>query len=392
VKVIKRYKICTRCIMDETVSDIKFDENGVCNYCTEYFDEINKLNLNELQKEDLLKKVLREIKKEGKNKDYDCILGVSGGLDSSYLLYHAVKLGLKPLAVHLDNGWDSELSISNIEKLVKTLNVDLYTHVIDWEEFKDLEIAFIKANVIDIEMLTDHAIIATLYKTAFDRKIKYILAGTNVASEGMRMPPGWIHLKLDLRNIKAISKKYGNEKKLKTFPMIGLAKYLKYRFIDGIKWVSLLNYLTYNRDEAIQIMNQEIGWRNYERKHYESLFTRFYQGYILPKKFNVDKRKLHYSTLICSGQMTRDEAYKLMENDPYSDEQILKEDKEYVLKKLGLTNEEFEKYIDSPSVPHSYYPSNEWMYNQLTKQFLIVKKLIGVISTAFKRKFVFLIF
>jgi hypothetical protein len=255
------------------------------------------------------------------------------------------------------------------------------------DEFKSLEIAFFKANVIDIEMLTDHAIIATLYKTACDRRIRYILAGTNVANEGMRMPPGWIHFKLDLRNIRAISKKYGNGKKLKTFPTIGLAKYLKYRFINGIKWLSLLNYLTYNRDEAIQIMNRDLGWRSYEKKHYESLFTRFYQGYILPKKFNVDKRKLHYSTLICSGQMTRDEAYKLMKDEAYSDEQILKEDKEYVLKKLGLSNEEFDKYIDSPPVPHSYYPSNEWTYNQLARQFISLRKLIKGIPTFFKRTF-----
>lgn len=389
MKMIERHKICTRCIMDKTVPDIRFDENGICNYCTEYFDKINKLNLDELQKGNLLRKVLREIKEEGKNKDYDCILGVSGGLDSSYLLYHAVKLGLRPLAVHLDNGWDSELSISNIEKLVKTLNVDLYTYVIDWEEFKDLEIAFFRANVIDIEMLTDHAIVATLYGAALERKIKYILAGTNMTNEGIRIPGAWSHSKLDLKNIKSIHRRYGTRKKMDTFPTIGLTRYLKYRFIDGIKWVSLLDYLTYNWDEAIQVLNKEIDWRNYEKKHYESIFTRFYQGYILPTKFNVDKRKVHYSTLICSGQMARERAYELMKNDPYDDEQLLKEDKEYVLKKLGLNNEEFEEYINSPSVPHSYYSSNEWIYQQLVvKPYSIAKKLTGVISTLFGGKLV----
>ena len=306
-------QICTRCIMDSTVPDIRFDEKGICNYCTKYFEVMDKLYIDEVQKERVLERIVDEIKEKGRGKDYDSILGVSGGLDSSYLLYRAVKLGLRPLAVHLDNGWDSELSISNIEKLVKTLNVDLYTHVIDWEEFKDLEIAFFKANVVDIEMLTDHAIVATLYETALRRKIKYILAGTNMANEGIRIPRGWSHSKLDLRNIRSIYGKYGNRKKLNTFPTIGLTRYFKYRFIDGIKWVSLLDYLTYDWDEAIHILNKEINWRKYEKKHYESIFTRFYQGYILPKKFNVDKRKVHYSTLICSGQMTRDRACRINE-------------------------------------------------------------------------------
>ncbi len=379
-------QICTRCIMDNTVPDIRFDEKGICNYCTKYFEVMDKLYIDEVQKERGLKRIVDEIKEKGRGKDYDSILGVSGGLDSSYLLYRAVKLGLRPLAVHLDNGWDSELSISNIEKLVKTLNVDLYTHVIDWEEFKDLEIAFFKANVIDIEMLTDHAIVATLYETALRRKIKYILAGTNMANEGIRIPGVWGHSKLDLKNIESIYERYGSRKTIDTFPTIGLTRYLKYRFIDGIKWVSLLDYLTYDGDEAIHILNKEINWRKYEKKHYESIFTRFYQGYILPKKFNVDKRKVHYSTLICSGQMTRERACELMKNDPYDDEQLLKEDKEYVLKKLGLSNEEFEKYINSPSVPHSCYPSNERIYRQLVvKPYRIAKKLMGVISTPWRK-------
>jgi hypothetical protein len=268
---------------------------------------------------------------------------------------------------------------------VKTLNVDLYTHVIDWEEFRDLQIAFFKAHVIDIEMLTDHAIVATLYGAALERKIKYILAGTNMANEGIRVPGVWSHSKLDLRNIKSIYRRYGTRKKIDTFPTIGLTRYLKYRFIEGIKWVSLLDYLTYDWDEAIRILNKEINWRKYEKKHYESIFTRFYQGYILPKKFNVDKRKVHYSTLICSGQMARDRACELMKNEPYDDEQLLKEDKEYVLKKLGLSNEEFEKYINSPSVPHACYSSNERIYSQLVvKPYSIVKKLMGVISTPWR--------
>lgn len=358
------YKICTRCIMDTTASDIMFDEKGVCNYCTEF---ISNMHSNELNKKKNITKIIDRIKNQGKNKEYDCILGLSGGFDSSYALYRVKKLGLKALAVHVDNAWNSELSVSNIEKLVKNLEVDLLTYVINWEEFKDLQISFFKANVIDIEMLTDHAIVAALYKTAIDKGLKYILAGTNFATEGMRMPPGWNHVKLDLKNIKAIHKKFGNKKKLKIFPTMGLTGFMKNTLINRIKWISIIDYFQYNKNEAGDILNKEIGWRIYEKKHYESVFTRFYQGYILPQKFHIDKRKLHYSSLICSGQMTRDQAMKMMEKETYVDESLLLEDKEYVIKKLGFTDEEFDKYIHTPPIPHRNFASNERIFNILSR-------------------------
>ncbi len=360
-------KICTRCIMDTAAPKIKFDETGRCNYCTEYIALINEAERNQTQKEKGLIGLIDRIKKEGRNKEYDCIVGVSGGLDSSYVLYISKKLGLRALAVHMDNGWNSELAVSNIEKLCRNLNVDLYTCVLDWETFKNLQIAFFKANVIDIEMLTDHAIAATLYEIALKRKIKYILAGTNLANEGMRMPPGWTHFKRDLWNIKGIYKKFGDSKRIKNFPTIGITKTLKYMFVNRIKWISILNYVTYNKEEAIAMLNNEIGWRPYEKKHYESVFTRFYQGYILPTKFGVDKRKLHYSTLICSGQISRDEAMELMKNPPYENNQLLQEDKNFVLKKLGFTSGEFENYLHAPPVSHTHYPSNKWIYGLLLK-------------------------
>lgn len=370
------YKICSRCIMDTVaVPDITFDEKGVCNYCTEFLSKLNKAAPNEESRERLLDKLITEIKEHGKNKEYDCILGVSGGVDSSYALYKAIKLGLRPLAVHLDNGWNSELSVKNIEVLVRKLNVDLYTYVIDWEEFKDLQIAFFKANVIDIEMLTDHAIFAALYKVAFDRKIKHILTGVNTVHEGMRFPPGWIHYKIDLKNIKAIYKKFGSGKKIKSFPMMGIIRKLKYKHINRIQEMPILNYLDYDKDKVIKILSKETGWKPYEKKHYESVFTRFYQAYILPKKFNVDKRKLHYSSLICSGQMSREDALELMEKDTYDDPSLLKEDKEYVLKKLNFSNDSFDEYLSNPSVPHNNYSSNGWIYDfksyvyNLTKNF-----------------------
>ncbi len=372
-KMIKEYKLCNRCIMDTTAADIVFDTNGRCNYCTEYFDLLANLKLDDSKKAESLSLLVSNIKNRGNNNDYDCIVGVSGGLDSSYALYKVKEIGLRPLAVHLDNGWNSELSINNIERLVKSMGVDLYTHVINWEEFRDLQVAFFKANVVDIEMLTDHAIIAILYKIANNKKIRYILAGTNMANEGMRMPPQWNHIKLDLRNIKAIYKIFGSGKKLETFPMLGLGEHIWLRLIHGIRWVSILDYFTYNKTEASEILNKEIGWRPYEKKHYESVFTRFYQGYILPEKFKIDKRRLHYSTLICSGQMSRDEALELMNKNPYDSLSLLEEDKNYILKKLGFTPEYFVQYLDSALVEHTHYPSDSGIYKVL----LNIKNYIG---------------
>jgi hypothetical protein len=314
--------------MDTTVPDITFEGNGVCNYC----------------------------------------------MDSSYTLYSAKKLGLRPLAVHLDNGWNSELAVSNIEKLVKSLNVDLYTHVIDWEEFKNLQIAFFKANVIDIEMLTDHAIQTLLYRKAKDLGLRYIVTGTNVASEGMRLPPGWIYLKLDSRNIKAIYKRFGNNLKLETFPLMGLAEYAMHTLVSGITWISFPDFISYKRENALQVLNKATGWRPYEKKHYESVFTRFYQGYILPKKFHVDKRRLHYSNLICSGQMTREDALELMKKDTYDESLLLQEDRDFVLKKLGFSYDEFERYLSALAIPHASYPSDARILSWLMLAARLIRK------------------
>jgi len=366
MNTMNTYQRCNRCIMDTTVTDIKFDENGNCNYCTEYIDSYGRITADKKHRAFKLDQLKKAIKEAGKSNDYDCIVGVSGGLDSSYVLYVVVKqFGLRPLAVHLDNGWNTELSVSNIDKLCKVLGVDLFTCVSEWEEFKKMQLAFFRANVIDIEMLTDHAIQALLYKIAKEKGIKYILAGTNMAHEGMRIPPGWGHVKLDSRNIKSICRKYGQGVRIETFNLMGLMKYLKYLFINRIKWISLLDYLDYSKENAINVLTKSAGWKPYEKKHYESIFTRFYQGYILPWKFGVDKRLMHYSTLICSGQMTRDEALALMQKPTYENQDQLAEDKKYVLKKLGLNDEEFASYLRAHGVPHDYYPSDKWLFEKL---------------------------
>lgn len=354
------YQQCTHCVLD-TNDDPKltFDEQGVCSYCNMYrLKEPDVVKKGAAAKEELAKIVLA-IKEAGKGKPYDCILGLSGGLDSSYVALQAHKLGLRPLAVHFDNGWNSELSVKNIQNIIQKLNIPLYTLVVDWEEFRDLQVAFLKASVVDIEMVTDHAIIATLYRLAIKHNIKYILSGTNFVTEAI-LPPNWIHRKADYVHINALNTKFGG-KPLETYPLLDLKTRLRADFMK-IKSVSILNCLQYNKEDAREQLIETLGWRNYGGKHHESVFTRFYQEYILPRKFKVDKRKAHLSNLICSGQITREQAFKELEKK--ADEALLKSDYEFVTKKLNLTTEEFEKIMHTPPIPHDHYPIEKEIYDR----------------------------
>lgn len=341
--------------MDTTDPEIAFDEKGVCNHCTNYLKLLNQNILQEPERTTTLKRLISKIHEEGKNKEYDAILGVSGGVDSTFMAFKAKELGLRPLAVHLDNGWNSKLAVSNIERVLKRIDVDLYTHVIDWEEFKDLQLAYFKASVIDIEAITDHAIVAVIYDIAVRHKVKYIISGYNLATEGI-LPRSWVWNKTDVVNLRDIHSKFGT-KKLKTFPTMGFLKYAYRRKIRGYKSIQLLNYLDYNRAKAKQFLMDDFGWEDYGGKHHESLFTKFYQAYVLPTKFNVDKRKAHLSTLILSGQITREDALKTLE-EPLYDEIELKRDKEYVLKKLGLTESEWEHLMTLPIRRHDEFKTD----------------------------------
>lgn len=341
--------------MDTSDTDIEFDENGLCNHCKSYDEKVKKYVLTGKEAEQKLKEITVKIKKQGENKKYDCILGLSGGTDSTYAAYIAKQLGLRPLIVHLDNGWNSKTSVSNIKNIVKKLNFDLYTHVIDWDEFRELQLAYLRASVIDIEVLTDHAIKAILYKIADERNIKYIITGTDIVTEGI-MPKSWIYAKNDLSNLKDIVRKFGNIE-IKTFPTLGFYKQVYYRFIKNIKTVQILNYVSYIKKDAKKILNKELGWVDYGDKHGESVFTSFYQKYILKEKFKVDKRRPHLSTLICAGQITRDEALKEIEKPLYTKEELKKE-KEYIIKKFKLTEKEFEEIMALP-VRNHYEFKNE---------------------------------
>jgi N-acetyl sugar amidotransferase len=349
--------ICTHCVMDTTDPAITFDENGVCNHCR-YFDaQIRPQLLPPARRDAKFRETIEEIKKAGRGRKYDCLLGISGGVDSSYLAWLAWKNGLRTLLVHMDNGWDSELAVRNIENLVKTTGFDYYNHVVDWHEFKNLQLAYLRASVIDIEVVTDHAIWALVYQAANKFKLKYILSGGNFVTESI-MPQSWYFAKKsDLANLLAIHRKFGRGT-LKSYPMMGLYKIRYYQAIRGFKFTDLLNYVPYSLEGAIATLEREFGWRYYGGKHWESVFTKFYQAYILPTKFNVDKRKTHLSTLVCSGQITRDDALQRLKRGMYTESQF-KEEYDYVVKKFGLTSEQFEEIMARPIVPHEAYPTEK---------------------------------
>ena len=250
---------------------------------------------------------MKQIKSSKKNNKYDCVIGVSGGVDSSYVAYILKKeFKLNPLAIHLDNGWNSELAVRNIENLLSKLEIDLYTHVIDWEEFRDLQISFLKSSVANSEIPTDHAIVALLYKIAEKENIKFILHGGNLATESI-MPEAWMHDAKDLKFLNSIHKTFSS-KSLKSYPKMSYLKLFWKIFIKRIKYIGILNYIAYDKNQAMEILEKNLGWKKYEEKHFESIYTKFFQGYLLPKKFGIDKRKAHYSSLIINGQMKRNEA------------------------------------------------------------------------------------
>lgn len=369
----REYQICTRCILDTNDDpEIAFDQSGVCNHCATY-DRVSESRLaGGNQRESRLEALLERIKAAGKKRDYDCVVGVSGGVDSTYVACLAKQYGLRALAVHCDNGWNSELAVKNIENIVKKLSFDLYTHVINWDEFRDLQLSYLKASVVDIEAVTDHAIVATLYQVAVKNKIKYILSGENIATEGL-LPQHWVHNKNDLINIKAIHRRFGSIR-LKTYPTLGFRKNLLYQRLLGINYVAILDYVDYVKDDAKEIIIDELGWRDYGGKHYESIFTRFYQSYILPRKFSIDKRKSHLSSLICSGQMSREAALEKA-GEEIIDNDLLGSDKEYVIKKFGLTAQSFEEIMALPIKRHTDYPSILNVYRRFRPAYRKIKPI-----------------
>jgi N-acetyl sugar amidotransferase len=375
------YQQCTQCVLDSNDDPaIFFDATGICNHCHAYRIKEFRYVRKGIEGEQHLNKIVAEIKAQGKGKPYDCILGLSGGVDSTYLAWIAAQMGLRPLAVHFDNGWNSELAVSNIEKIVTRLNIPLHTFVIDWEEFKDLQLSVLKASVVDIEMVTDHAIITKLYDLALTHGIGYVLSGTNIVTEAI-LPAHWIHSKKDHINIRNIHRQFGTIP-LKTYPLFDSFRKLRVAWA-GIQSVAFLDSLPYEKKTVKQFITEKLGWRDYGGKHYESIFTRFYQGYILPEKFGIDKRKAHLSNLICSRQITRDEALAELEQPAYPS-QLFKKDYEFVLKKLNLSEEEFRKIMEMPAKRHSDYGIEPSFYDRyplikyIRPVYLLIKRFRGI--------------
>lgn len=361
------YRRCSRCLLD-TVGPhpIEFDGDGVCNYCHRADAVAARWSLSPEEQRVRFEQAIGAIKARGRGHEYDSILGLSGGVDSSYIAYLAMQHGLRPLILHLDNSWNSELAIKNIENIINRTGFEYYNHVIDWEEFKDVQLAYLRSSVIDTEVVTDQAIFALLHLTAHRLGVKYILFGDNPKSE-RTMPSGWNYQKNDLSNLRAIHRRYG-KKKLCTYPLMGLYDLEWYRQVAGISYVSLLHYIDVPVSEMKATLAREFGWRDYRWKHCESVFTQFYQGYILPKKYGVDKRKAHTTDDVLSGVITREEGIRRLETPYYTDEQ-LREDYDFVTRKFGLTPSEFEEIMALPPVPHSVFPQDKkgWLWRARIK-------------------------
>ena len=342
---------CSKCVMDDTAPGfVPMGDEG-CNFCLDYLNKKKQLETS-IQSDRSLERLIDDIKKSKSKSNYNCIIGLSGGVDSSWVLVKAKQAGLNPLCVHMDNGWNSELAQQNIENLVKSQNVDYITHVINWHEYRQLMEAFFKADVLDVELLYDNAMFAVNYKYAQKFGVSTILGGTNFATEGVNMPDGWNWFKFDKRNIKKIAK-LENVQSFKSFPAMGTLDFVRYEYLNGIKWVSFLDYMNFSKSSALEFLEKECGYRRYPYKHYESVFTRFYQGYILPQKFGVDKRKVHLSSLILAGDMAREEAKTLLDKIPYPSEEEQQNDVEFFLKKMGWTKGELEEYLKRPSRSHA---------------------------------------
>jgi len=344
-KRFQKINVCTKCILDSTVADIWFDDKGLCKYC-KIHDEMEKMHKLGPETGEKLKILIEKIKKEGKRKKYDCIAGVSGGRDSTFTLYTAVQLGLRPLAVHFDNGWNTDISVRNIKNACKKLNVDLYTLVADWEEFKDLQVAFLKSSTPDADIPSDYAIYSVLFHVANKEGIKYILNGHSFRTEGT-VPISWTYM--DPLYVKDVHKKFGKIKKIRSFPHMCFIKLQYYIWIKGIREIRLLEYIDYNKNKVDEILKKELDWEYYGGHHHENHYTKFFQSYYLPVKFGIDKRKVELSALIRSGQISREEALQEINNHPYEYDL---ENVKYVLNKLGLNDKEWQQIMKAPIKSH----------------------------------------
>ncbi|MFT5777420.1 MAG: N-acetyl sugar amidotransferase [Crocinitomicaceae bacterium] len=356
--------------MDTTDPAIQFDESGNCNHCTEFLDKRAKYKYRGEESDRALKQVIEDMKATGKGREYDCIVGLSGGVDSCYAAYLLKQNGLRVLAVHLDNGWNSEEAVQNIKSVAQKLDIDYESYVLDWEEFKNLQLSFLKASVPEAETPTDIAILASVHHFASKYKVKYIVSGGNFATEGI-LPKYWHYDAKDKKYLTSIQKKFGTVR-LKKFPTFGFNKEMIHKVVKRTKIIYLLNYVDYKKDETMEFLKKELDWKYYGGKHYESKYTGFIQSYYLVKKFDLDYRRATLSSQICTGDVTRDEALEILKISSYASIDVEKE-KAYLAKKLGISLAEFQAIIDLPPKWYTDYPNNEkklaFVYNTYRKLF-----------------------
>lgn len=359
--------MCSRCVMDTSDPNITFDRDGVCNHCRRYDQQVRDHVRTGEEGRRLLSTHVEQITSEGAGKPYDCIIGISGGVDSTYLAWKVKQLGLRPLAVHLDNGWDTEIAISNINTVLRKMSIDLHTEVLDWEEFKDIQLAFLKASVPDAEIPSDHAIFACLYHTATRFGVSHVITGVNIRTE-THMPVAWSHGHFDFGYISDVHRRFGT-KPIRTFPHYSFYEYVT-GFRNSHRTLNMLDYVDYSKTAALALLQNELGWRDYGGKHYESIYTRWYQGVYLPRKFGYDKRRCHLSSRICSGELTREFALDALRQPPYAPA-LQEEDSTYVAKKLGLTREALEALITAP--PRTFHDFDSYEKRTASPWFRLVR-------------------
>ena len=371
---VNNYQICSNCVMNTTDSRIQFDSNGICDHCNDFINNVKpKWNIDEDSRNELAK-IIEKIKIQGKGKDFDCILGLSGGVDSSYMLHIAVKeFGLRPLVFHVDGGWNSELAVHNIQMLVDKLGLDLYTEVINWEEMKDFQLAFFKSGLPHIDIPQDHAFVATLYNFAYKYNIKYILNGGNISTECVRNPMEFMYYGTDMIHLRDIISKFGTNK-METYPFSSVLRHKFFlRYIKGVKVIKSLNYMPYIKSHALELLEKEYGWKPYPQKHFESRFTKFYESYWLPERFGFDTRRIQFSSLILTGQMKREDAIEILKRPAYKPDTI-DDEFNFIATKLGITPQELKGYFNMPKKFYWDYKNQEKLFNIGAK----ILKFIGV--------------
>jgi N-acetyl sugar amidotransferase len=351
---------CQRCVMSSGTRGVTVFEDGTCSYCREYESRKALETRSPEERDRALQSVVERIQRAGRGRPYDALIGLSGGLDSTFAAFVARQHGLRLLGVHVDNGWNTKLAEENIQRTVDQLEIELIVETPSFECFRDLQLAFLRASVANAEIPTDHVIAAVLYREASRRGLKYLINGGNFATEGVTLRGGTGYNR-DLRHIRAIHKRYGT-RSLRTLPTIGIPRTLYYRYVRGIHTVRILNYVDYQRDAAVKVLSEKIGWTPYEGKHNESVYTRFFQSYILPNRFGLDKRPMHLSALICAGQLSREDALAELEKPPYSEPEQLERDMSEVLRKFELSRDEFDGIMQSPVRSHLDFPSNRLLF------------------------------